>query len=133
MNVGEFVRFHVSSRQRRNFAKTRSGVLSALQGTVERPPFLDGRAHSRVHRAPHETLFSLLAKVKQQRRALAAFLKSGWADPFWKSRAKRGPVRRASRAVVCASRDRGDPDGREGLQRGLCLMRDLGVTADEHS
>jgi hypothetical protein len=42
-------------------------------------------------------------------------LKSGWAGSFWKSRPEKGPVRRASRAVVCASRDRGDPDGSEGL------------------
>jgi hypothetical protein len=50
MNVGEFVRFHVSSRQRRNFAKTRSGALIALQGTVEhfgRPPFLYPMDHRR--------------------------------------------------------------------------------------
>jgi hypothetical protein len=62
---------------------------------------------------------TLLAKVKRQRRALALFLKSGWAALSGNRRAKRGPVRRASRAVVwVASRGRGDPDGSEGLQRG---------------
>src|SRR6266481_6752321 len=52
----------------------------------------------------------------QQRRALPAFLKLGWAGSFWKSTPERDPFD-ASYAVVCASRDRGDPDAREELQR----------------
>jgi hypothetical protein len=49
--------------------------------------------------SPHEPLSdwprTLLAKVKQQRRALAAFLKSGWAIFSGNRSRKRGPVRRA--------------------------------------
>jgi hypothetical protein len=44
---------------------------------------------------PHKPLSgwlrTLLAKVKQQRRALPAFLKLEWADPFWKSRPEKDP------------------------------------------
>ena len=68
-------------------------------------------AHKRLFGWPH----TLLAKVKQQQRALALFLKSGWAALSGNRGRKGGPVRRASRAVVCASRSRGDPDGLEAF------------------
>jgi hypothetical protein len=32
-----------------------------------------------------------------------------------------------------ASRGRGDPDGSERTSRGVCLQRDVGVTAGKHS
>jgi hypothetical protein len=76
---------------------------------------------------------TLLAKVKQQRRALAAFLKWGWAaffgnegrkgDPF---DAHPGPSFAWPHAVVVIRMAAKD-------FVGLCLMRDLGVTADEPS
>jgi hypothetical protein len=72
-------------------------------------------------RSLHEPLSgwprTLLAKVKQQRWALPAFLKSGVGGTFQKSSGKRRLIRRASRAVVWGSGGRGDPDGHEGLQR----------------
>jgi hypothetical protein len=40
-------------------------------------------------------------KVKQERAGFNTFSKSGVGHLFWKSRPERGPVRRASRAVVC--------------------------------
>jgi len=56
-------------------------------------------------RSLHEPLSgwprTLLAKVKQQRRALPAFLKLEWADPFWKSRPEKDPFD-AHPALSCA-------------------------------
>jgi hypothetical protein len=60
---------------------------------------------------------SLLAKVKQQRALSGCFLKSGRPIFSGNRGQKERLVRRASCAVVCASRGRGDPDGREELQR----------------
>jgi hypothetical protein len=55
------------------------------------------------------------------------FLKSGVADLFWKSKAKRRLIRRASRAAECASHGRGDPDGRKRLlRRGDNAARTIG-------
>ena len=61
----------------------------------------------------------LLAKVKRTTRRFRLIFEVGvWTAFSRKSRLKRRPIRRASRAVVCvASRGRGDPDAREELQR----------------
>jgi len=56
----------------------------------------------------------------RQQRSSRLFLKSGWAGSFWKSRPEKGPVRRASRAVVCASRDRGDRPPWLGASDAYC-------------
>jgi hypothetical protein len=51
-------------------------------------------------------LLTMLAKVKQQHRVFNTFLKSGWPH-FLEIEAEEGDPR-ASRAVVCPSRGRGD-------------------------
>src|SRR5262249_46146349 len=74
---------------------------------------------SRWSRGVHSTV-SLSTRPKRNNNApfQVDFLKSEVADLFWKSREKRGSFDARPRAVVCASRGRGDTEGCEGL-RGI--------------
>jgi hypothetical protein len=74
---------------------------------------------------------SLLAKVKQQRQALAPFFEVGWGHVFWKSEVGKGdPFGARPVLAICASCVRGDPSGREGLRRVHVL--DRASLAPEH-
>ena len=60
-------------------------------------------------------LLGLPAWLLTNNGRFSALFEVGVADLFWKSRAKRRLIRRASRAAECASSARGDPAGREGF------------------
>jgi hypothetical protein len=67
-----------------------------------------------------------LAKVNQLRRGFTGIFEVGVGPTSLESEMGRGPVRRASRAVVCASRDRGDPPGalcHNGWNRAYMIKR----------
>jgi hypothetical protein len=69
---------------------------------------------------------TLLAKVKQQQRGFTGIFEVEVGRLFWKRGPKRGTrSTRVLRRRLRASGGRGDPDGREELQRGHVPRRGL--------